>query len=301
MRKFLATLGRVLVTAGMLVLLFVSYQLWGTGIYEARAQGDLQTQFERQIATTTTTPATTVPGAPTTTLAPMEVPPNGDVVARISIPKIGVDKYVVEGVDVDDLRKGPGRYPATQLPGHEGTAAIAGHRTTYGAPFGDLDQLATGDKIVLTTVQGSFTYLVSELKVVDPNDGSVLANVSDIARPERSLATVTLTTCNPRFSAETRLVVLGRLQLPPGQTEALPQQEVPDDKQATKIAGLSGERSSRTPAILWGLLVALLGLLWWWWFHRYPRWTTWIVGAVPFFTVLFVFYVYLERLLPSNY
>jgi sortase A len=300
-RKFLATLGRVLVTAGILILLFVAYQLWGTGIYEARAQSDLQHQFERQLATTTTTPATTVPGTPTTTLAPMEVPPKGEVVARISIPKIGVDKYVVEGVDVDDLRKGPGRYPATQLPGHEGTTAIAGHRTTYGAPFGDLDQLAAGDKIVLTTVQGTFTYVVSDLKVVDPNDGSVLSNVPDIGRPGHSLATVTLTTCNPKFSAETRLVVLGKLQLPKGRTLPLPKQEVPEGQQASKIAGLSGERSSRTPAILWGLLAALVGLLWWWWFHRYPRWTTWIIGAVPFFAVLFVFYVYLERLLPSNY
>jgi hypothetical protein len=125
--------------------------------------------------------------------------------------------------------------------------------------------------------------------------------VPDIARPGHSLATVTLTTCNPKFSAETRLVALGQLQLPKGQTEPLPKQEVPEGKQSTKIAGLSGERSSRTPAILWGLFAALLGLLWWWWFHRYPRWTTWIIGAVPCFAVLFVFYVYLERLLPSNY
>ena len=75
---------------------------------------------------------------------PPTVPRQGDAVARIRIPKIGVDQYVVEGVDVDDLRKGPGHYPSTPLPGHEGNSAIAGHRTTYGAPFGDLDQLDTG-------------------------------------------------------------------------------------------------------------------------------------------------------------
>ena len=307
MRKFLATLGRVLVTSGILILLFVAYQLWGTGIYQARAQSDLRNKFERTLATTTTSAATTTtPGATETPATPtslpaITIPPRGDPTALVSIPKIGVRQVVVEGVDVDDLRKGPGRYPATQLPGHEGTTAIAGHRTTYGAPFGDLDQLAAGDEIVLTTVQGTFAYEVTELKVVDPNDGSVLANVPDLSRPGHSLATVTLTTCNPKYSAATRLVVLGSLRLPKGQSEPLPTVTVPDGKKATQIAGLSGEQSSRTPAIILGLIAALIGLLWWWWFHRYPRWTTWIVGAVPFLATLFAFYVYFERLLPSNY
>ena len=69
----------------------------------------------------------------------------------------------------------------------------------------------------------------------------------------------------------------------------------------TTISGLSGDTSSRAPALLWGAIVAIIGLLWWWLFHRYPRWTTWFVGAIPFLAVLFVFYIYVERLLPSNY
>jgi sortase A len=319
-RKFLATLGRVLVTAGILILLFVAYQLWGTGIYQSRQQSDLRNQFEHTLATggaptttlpATTTPSSTLPGATTTTtttIAPQgptstafTIPPKGDPVALIAIPRIGVNQVVVEGVDVDDLRKGPGHYPATQMPGHEGTTAMAGHRTTYGAPFGDLDQLSPGDQIVLTTVQGRFVYKVTETRVVDPNDGSVLENVPDGNSPGHWLATITLTTCNPKFSAAERLVVLGSLVLPPGQTAPLPKDAVSNEPGATKIAGLSGQSSSRTPAILWGLLAAILGLLWWFWFHRYPRWTTWIIGAVPFLAVLFVFYVYLERLLPSNY
>jgi len=322
-RKFLATLGRVLVTAGILILLFVAYQLWGTGIYQSRQQSDLRRQFDHTLATggatTTTVPATTlpptatapsstVPATTTTTVAPQgptttafTIPPKGDPVALIAIPRIGVNQVVVEGVDVDDLRKGPGHYPATQMPGHEGTTAIAGHRTTYGAPFGDLDQLNPGDQIVLTTVQGRFVYKVTETRVVDPSDGSVLANVPDVANPGHYLATITLTTCNPKFSASQRLVVLGSLVLPPGKSAPLPKAAVSHQSGATKIAGLSGQRSSRTPAILWGLLAAILGLLWWFWFHRYPRWTTWIIGALPFIAVLFVFYVYLERLLPSNY
>jgi sortase A len=310
-RKVLASVGRVLVTSGLLILLFVAYQLWGTGIYTARAQAELRREFEKSLSTTTTTtPTTTAPGAPGDdptvptqgqTTASFPVPPKGEQAFQIQIPKIGLDKIGVEGVDVDDLRKGPGHYPATQMPGHEGTTAIAGHRTTYGAPFGDLDQLAPGDKIVLTTVQGRFVYKVTETRVVDPNDGSVLDNVPDPAHAGHSLATVTLTTCNPKYSAEQRLVVLGTLELPAGQAVPLPKADVSKVPGATEIAGLGGQRSSRTPSIEWGVLAALIGLLWWWWFHRYPRWTTWIVGAVPFLTALFVFYVYLERLLPSNY
>jgi sortase A len=323
-RKVLATVGRVLVTSGILILLFVAYQLWGTGIYQSRQQSELRSQFKKTLAatdgrsTTTTAPPTTTTGGgdnpvvstlpTTTTVAPqgpttaaLAIPPKGDPVAFIDIPQIGVNQVVVEGVDVDDLRKGPGHYPATQMPGHEGTTAIAGHRTTYGAPFGDLDQLHPGDQIILTTVQGRFVYKVTETRVVDPGDGSVLDNVPDPASPGHSLATITLTTCNPKYSAAERLVVLGTLVLPPGQTAPLPKADVSKQPGATKIAGLGGQRSSRTPAIEWGILAALIGLLWWWWFHRYPRWTTWIVGALPFVAALFVFYVYLERLLPSNY
>ena len=78
------------------------------------------------------------------------------------IPAIGVDKIVVEGVSLADLKKGPGHYPETPLPGQEGNAAIAGHRTTYGAPFNRLDELEPGDEITVTTVQGEFTYEVTE-------------------------------------------------------------------------------------------------------------------------------------------
>jgi sortase A len=220
MREVLGAVGRALVTVGLLLLLFVAYQLWGTGIYQAQAQNDLKSQFEQArrqadspttttpttTSTPSTTPSTTQP-SPTTTLAPFAAPPEGDVMARIGIPKIGVDQYVVEGVAVDDLRKGPGHYPSTQMPGHEGNSAIAGHRTTYGAPFGDLDQLAAGDDIRVVTVQGDFHYKVTELRVVDPSQIEVLDPTPDPARAGHDLATLTLTTCNPKYSAKTRLIV----------------------------------------------------------------------------------------------
>src|SRR4051812_4717683 len=104
MRAVLGAVGRMLVTVGLLLLLFVAYQLWGTGIYQARAQDDLEQQFEQTLqrsrpggATPSPSPTTTTADAPTTptTLAPFAVPPEGDVVARIGIPTIGVDQFVV--------------------------------------------------------------------------------------------------------------------------------------------------------------------------------------------------------------
>jgi sortase A len=308
MRQVLGAVGRALVTVGLLLLLFVAYQLWGTGLYTAQAQNDLADQFKQAqsaaVTTTTSPTATTAPSSddPTvsTTLAPFAAPPEGDGFGRIEIPKIGLNKYVVEGVDVDDLRKGPGHYPSTQMPGHEGNSAIAGHRTTYGAPFGDLDQLAVGDEIKVETVQGAFTYKVTEQLVVDPSQVEVLDPTPDPARTGHQLSTLTLTTCNPKYSAEQRLIIKASLELPPGQAPLAPT-KVADGKSATSIGGLSGESSSRTPTILWGVIALAIGLLWWLLFHRHPRWTTWFVGAIPFLVALFIAYTYLERLLPSNY
>jgi len=308
MRSMLGAVGRVLVVTGILLLLFVAYQLWGTGIYQARAQDNLRSQFEqtleRERAPSTTTPAaptSTLPPGATTTLAPLTVPPPGDALGIIAIPRLGVNQIFVEGVDVADLRKGPGHYPSTQLPGHEGNSAIAGHRTTYGAPFGDLDQLAPGDKIDIATVQGKFTYKVTEKRVVDPNEVSVLDPIPDPARAGHDLAMLTLTTCNPKYSAAQRLIVQARLVATPRRPLPLPPAKTATGRAATSINGLSGETSSRAPALVWGAIAALIGLLWWLLFHRHPRWTTWLIGVVPFLAALFVCYMYVERLLPSNY
>ncbi len=308
----IAGTGKVLITLGVLVLLFVVYLLWGTGIYESRAQGDLKSQFKSDLShsklTTTTKPATTSttgPAAPTTTTTTEPEPappvPFGDAVAHLVIPKANVDKYVVEGVGVPDLRKGPGHYPQTPMPGQAGTAAIAGHRTTYGAPFWSLSDLVTGDKIYVTTLQGSFTYtVVKDPFPVDPHDFSVLDNVADPDHPGQNEARLTLSTCNPRFSASQRLIVQARLDLPPAATP-LPPQVRKGPKAHLAGADLAGATESKTPVFLWGAIAALVGALWWLLFHRHARWTTWLVGVIPFLVTLFVFFTYLERVLPSNY
>jgi len=317
MRRFLGATGRVLITTGILLLLFVAYQLWGTGIYAARAQSKLRSQFENTLkehgqtppsaTTTTVTDDPTVSTTPPTTTPPpaATVPDNGEALGFIRIDKIGLGtgdpEVVVEGVDVGDLHKGPGHYPATPLPGQEGNSAIAGHRTTYGAPFGDLNELAKGDKITVQTVQGIFTYVMDQdWFPVDPNDGDVLLPEPDPARPGHYRATLTLTTCNPKFSAAERLIIKASLVLPEGATPLPPSPGTTGSSTPT-ISGLSGESSSRLPALLWGFIVAIVGLLWWWLFHRYPRWTTWFIGVIPFLAALFVFYTFLERMLPSNY
>jgi sortase A len=296
-RAAIRGVGRTLITAGLLILGFVAYQLWGTGYFHDRAQDEGRRDFERQLEERERTPppVTTDPTTPTT-VAPYLPPPAGEPVGIIKIPKIGVDEVVFEGTTVPVLRKGPGHYDGTPLPGQEGNSAIAGHRTTYGAPFGDLDQLAEGDIIRLETVAGRFDYEVVKDGVftVKPSQDEVLDPIRD--EQGKTLAMLTLTTCNPKFSASERLIVQAKLRgrdaLPPPPIRLRP---------ISLDAGLSGERSSRFPTILWGSIAAVIGLLWWLLFHRHRSVPNWFIGFVPFFAALVVFYAYLERLLPSNY
>jgi sortase A len=129
-------------------------------------------------------------------------PLEGDAIARIEIPAIGVSEYVVEGTDTGDLRKGPGHYPETPLPGDPGTAAIAGHRTTYGAPFRNIDDLERGGVIRVDMPDGRFVYRVEETKIVDDSDLSVLEPVG-----HRRLM---LSACHPLYSAAERVIVFAR-------------------------------------------------------------------------------------------
>jgi sortase A len=124
----------------------------------------------------------------------------GDSLTRIKIPALGLDTVVVEGITPSALRAGAGHYPQTPLPCETGNVSIAGHRTTYGRPFGNIDQLKPGDTIELTTPIGGCVYQVAkDPYVVAPTDLSVIDPTG-----ERSL---TLTTCHPKGSAAQRLIV----------------------------------------------------------------------------------------------
>jgi sortase A len=190
--------GRLLRIAGYSLILialalgaYVWWTLWGTGFETRAAQNDLRPVFEDSVATRTVQEA---PAAETVVKVP------GKAIAILTIPKIDVDYVVVEGTDTESLKKGPGHYSQTSYPWEDaGTVGIAGHRTTYGAPFWSLDELREGDEIVLATEFGLFEYRVTRSKIIEPSDGSVLR---DTKRP-----TLVLTTCTPRFSAAQRLIV----------------------------------------------------------------------------------------------
>jgi len=307
-RSLISGIGKVLVTLGLLLLLFVIYQLWGTGIYTARAQKQLERDFQTQQDQAGVTPTTL--GGPTdgstpttvpvvTTLPPVAAPDpaDGDVLAHLVIPKIGVDTYVVEGTNDGDLRKGPGHYAATPLPGQVGNSSIAGHRTTYGAPFGELDSVEVGDVIQVTTLQGNFEYRVYDKFVVSPNASEVLE--PDPTKP----AILTLTTCHPRYSAAERLIVKGELVVPTG-AQPLASSVDPGDPEVTSAEladSLSGNSGPILPTVIAGIVLVIVGGLWWLLFHRHPRWTTWFIGVIPFAIALAAFYYLLERALPANY
>ncbi|MGB0113758.1 MAG: class E sortase [Ilumatobacteraceae bacterium] len=238
-RWWVSGVGKVLIATGLLMFGFVAYQLWGTAIETARAQNALENEFDELLAGTapsttviTSTPPSTAPlesipvdsvpvdSVPAETVPVQDLPPiaEGDPVARLEIPTMGVDHIVVAGVSKGDLKKGPGHYPDTPMPGQLGNAAIAAHRTTYGQPFYDIDKVSTGDEIVVTTVAGRFVYRVTGQQIVSPSDYYVVATVD----PTR--ATLTLTSCHPKYTARERYVVTAEFDeaassAPAGQAE----------------------------------------------------------------------------------
>jgi sortase A len=195
---------------GAIVLLFVAWQLWGTAIGEHHEQSALRSQFEAAVHAHHRAPATASGAAAATQAllpagATVAVPAEGSVLAELNIPAIGVDQFVVSGTATADLAKGPGHYTGTAMPGQAGNVVIAGHRTTHGAPFNRLGDIVVGDKIILTTLSGvNLTYVVSQTPFpVSPSDVTVLNDFGD----DR----ITLTTCNPEFSAAQRLIVVAKL------------------------------------------------------------------------------------------
>lgn len=361
-------IGRTLLVSGVLVLLFVAYQLWGTALQERRAQDRLEDEFAQVLAeagiddaidaTATSPPPTTgdagasdegedpaseddeppvielreAEPVPTRFGPPPPPAESGDPVARLRIPALDLDKVVISGVTTEDLKAGPGHFPGTPLPGQAGNAAIAGHRTTYGAPFFDFDDLVPGDEIFVTTLQGTFTYEVTSSEIVPPTAIEVLAPTDDHR--------LTFSTCNPKYSAAERLIVVAHLVGEPAPggpspnavtAEELPTEDVDDTGTTTPetvLAGgddpeqasgttapedaaaglaaidlggdLDGASSSRVPVVVWGLICALLWTGGWMLGRLWKRWPAYAATAPFFLVALFVFYENVSRLLPAN-
>jgi sortase A len=304
LRRVVDIIGRVLIGLGVLVLLFTAYQIWGTSVQEAQVQSGLRTQLQKDTSSDAVKRAlaqesavdklpTGPPVAAPTTTAPAEGEPIGD----IRIPIIGLNQVVVEGTNTPDLRKGPGHYTGTPLPGQAGNTAVAGHRTTYGHPFYNLDSVKVGDPIVLTTLQGIFVYDATKSFVVSPSDTTVVDNV--IANQ------ITLTTCNPRFSATTRLVVQAKLahsQLFANAAPPVQQKHVHHHSpKSESLAGDSGV--SLADALFWGFVTAAVvtGIFFAAHYLRRQRWVIYGAGAVGTLVLLWFFFGAVSPLLPASF
>jgi sortase A len=282
-RRGVREIGLAFITLGIMTLLFVGYQLWGTGIAEAHSQASLKKDFQTELAKPTTasqgsgggassqtTTSQSGGGSDAATVGPA-VPNVGPALTgaidHMVIPKIGLNKYVVQGVAENDLREGPGHYTQTVLPGQKGNAGIAGHRTTYGAPFFQINKLTTGDLIYITNTSDQlFIYKVSRAPlVVSPSDVAVL--------DPTPYAQLTLTTCNPPYSATSRLVVFALLTNRP----PLPAPKVVVAPTPATINLGSGDNGAWPAAIGYGAIVALLWIGVRLLINRTRRWTR--VGA----------------------
>ena len=214
---WLRVFGKFLISVGVGILMFVVWTLYGTGLYTARQQDQLAQEFDRLPVFERTTPeGDPAPAAP----PPGYDPGPGAPVFRMSLPTIE-DKpmMVVEGVDTDELKLGPGHYPSCRpgfekplctewdeiFPGEKGRVIVSGHRTTYGQPFWALDRMERGDPIEIETQWGDFTYEVTGKEVVPADSRQIVV--------ESNKYELVLTTCNPKFSAAERLIVYAELDM----------------------------------------------------------------------------------------
>lgn len=279
--RVVGAVGRLMMTTGVVILLLVAYQLWGTSLQTNRHQDRLGDEFAAlqgstpatTTPTTTTEAPTTTEGAPAATTpaqpAPTVAPPAvGEPIGSFTIPAIGRNTpyWTVEGDGPEQLKQGAAHYPGTPLPGQAGNAAVAGHRTTYGAPLHDVDDLVPGDEIFFTTLQGEFTYEVREIKIVDPSETSVIQPQNPTPDKPEGEDLLTLTACHPKFSAAERIIVVAELVGNPvpqleGQAEAADEARelLGEDRGGEEsIDAFATEPALTFPGAWWGLVCMLL-------------------------------------------
>lgn len=213
MSRVVRGVGWTLIAGGVLILLYLAYLLFYTNLATDQAQDRLLETWQAEYGA--------LPGEGEHAAGPTEEEPRpvdpGAAYAVMWFERPGSDEplvrdgqlFVVEGVTLELLKRGPGHYPGTAEPGHDGNFAVSGHRTTYGAPFYHLDQLREGDEIhVVDRQQREWVYVVRRQQVVAPNALWVIGEDP----LETGTPTMTLTTCHPRFSAAQRLIVFAELQ-----------------------------------------------------------------------------------------
>jgi len=206
-------LGWTLIWSGVFAFGYLGWQLYGTDLINAGVQSEARSELETALAEARrnrpepeTIEAVDSDGGPVKRHKEAE-PGAGTAFAFIRIPKIGVDRVLFEGTGAAVLRNGPGHMSETPLPGQPGNSVLSGHRTTYGRPFHNLDRLESGDAVVVESAVGAHTYTVREIRIVEPN----ALWVAD----HRPGGWLTLTTCEPKYSARLRLVVWAEMTAGP--------------------------------------------------------------------------------------
>jgi sortase A len=207
-RRVVATVGEMLITIGLLLLLFVSWQLWWTDVVANRDQAVTIQALERGFGD-----ARHGGVGSTDPLATLNNVPFGEAFAILRIPRFGATfaRPVLQGTDHDTLIKGVGHYSGTVMPGLVGNFAVAGHRTTYGRPFHNIDLLRQGDVIVVETKASYVVYAVDRHVIVTPDHVEVIAPAPQHPGVQPTQSWMTMTACEPKYSARYRYVVFSRL------------------------------------------------------------------------------------------
>lgn len=215
--------GQTLITLGLVILLFVVYELWVTNIFAHAEQARVHNQLAQEWAKgddPLMQGRLDLPGGKQSTI------PIGVGIANLYVPRFGSDYHftIVEGTDDASLEKGPGHYVGTALPGEVGNFSVAGHRVGKGGPFLNLDHLRPGDSIVVETKNRWYVYqvkgdpLTGDLnnpggdgipgrEIVSPGDTEVIAAVPDHPGQKPTQRLMTLTTCHPKFTANQRMII----------------------------------------------------------------------------------------------
>jgi sortase A len=210
MRAAVRVTGELMITFGLILLLFAGYEVWGKAAIVAGHQEDLNAQLEREWAENpVVVPPTPSTPDPSASPPPAEVIPSGESIGRLYLPRLDKHWVVVEGVTPADIRYAPGHYPGTAMPGEIGNFSVAGHRIS--AIFWDLDRLRPGDPVVVETRSTWYIYRVTQSRVVVPTAVEVVAPVPGEPGVTPTDAMLTLTTCNPKWDNYQRLVVHAKL------------------------------------------------------------------------------------------
>jgi sortase A len=205
MRTMLRVFGECCVTGGAIVLLFLTYLLWGTALQTSQHQHEFATQLHREWRTVH---SSVKPVAATFHLV------LGKPFAFIRIPRFG-PKWrfaIVQGTDLPQLTLGPGHVSGTALPGEIGNFAVAAHRVTAGNPFYHLNDLRPGNKVLIDTAVTTYIYQVTKAELVLPSDTAVLDPVPGHPRQRPDGAMITLITCDPPWTGTHRIIVFGSLK-----------------------------------------------------------------------------------------